>query len=79
MNEVPSFLTVPAEVPFTPEQLNDMRRAVLRGEQVDVEALKKARNQMRQRNTVATSGVKKAKEAEALTEAVAGGGDALDF
>lgn len=64
---------------LTAEQLNDLRKKVLEGVPVDRELLRQARDQLRQRNTAATLGVKKKADAEAITDAVSNAGDALDF
>ncbi len=67
----------PALPPLTPEELNDLRRKVLAGETVDRETLRRARDQIRQRNTCAAVGVKKKDEAEAFVQAA--NSNVLDF
>ena len=62
---------------LTPEQINDLRAKVLSGEPVDRELLRRARDQLRQRNSMAFMGVKKAKDADDLAGAVNSG--VLDF
>jgi uncharacterized membrane protein len=78
-NVVPAPATpTPTATPaFTPEQLNDLRIRVLNGEQIDRDVLRRARDQLRQRNSTAVFGVKKAKDADDLAAAV--NSNVLDF
>lgn len=76
-NVVPATPTPTATPAFTPEQLNDLRIRVLNGEQIDRDVLRRARDQLRQRNSTAVFGVKKAKDADDLAAAV--NSNVLDF
>lgn len=76
-NVVPATPTPTAAPAFTPEQLNDLRIRVLNGEQIDRDVLRRARDQLRQRNSTAVFGVKKAKDADDLAAAV--NSNVLDF
>lgn len=65
------------QTPFTPEELNDLRRKVLNGETVDRDVLRRARDQIRQRMSFQNAGVKKGEDAAAI--AAAANSSVLDF